>query len=53
MQLHRYGNLEAGEFRVKITFKNAKDRTETIAAEQVYDIEKGEHFAIFVYFQNL
>ena len=46
MQLRRYGNLEAGEFRIKITYMNAMDQNETVATEQVFDIEKGENICV-------
>lgn len=42
MQLRRYGKLDAGEFKIAITYLNAIDQNETIATEQTFNIDEGE-----------
>nr|BAR45588.1 alpha-2-macroglobulin 2 [Hasarius adansoni] len=42
MQLRRYGELDAGEFKITVTYMNSINQNETIATEQTFDIPEGE-----------
>lgn len=42
LQLRRYGKLDAGEFKITITFIDSYSSNETIGSESTYNIEEGE-----------
>lgn len=42
LQLRRYGNLDAGVFKIKVTYTDGYSSNETVATEESYEIEEGK-----------